>query len=75
VVQREASLFPPIADLTQAGYKLAGGRIDLLANRPVAAIVYEHENRFINVFVWPVGDRAIDFSVSPHNTRFASNSA
>jgi anti-sigma factor RsiW len=57
---------PPIADLRQAGYKLVGGRIDLLANRPVAAIVYEHENRFINVFVWPVGGRAIDFDVQSH---------
>ena len=57
---------PPIADLTQAGYKLVGGRIDLLANRPVAAIVYEHENHFINVFVRPVGDRAIDFDVQSH---------
>jgi anti-sigma factor RsiW len=59
--------FPPtVADLTQAGYKLIGGRIDLLTNRPVAAIVYEHENHFINVFVWPVGDRAIDFDVQSH---------
>ena len=57
---------PPIADLTRAGYKLVGGRLDLLANRPVAAIVYEHENHFINVFVWPVGDRAIDLDVQPH---------
>jgi anti-sigma factor RsiW len=50
----------PVADLTQAGYKLVGGRIDLLANSPVAAIVYEHENHFINVFVWPIGHRSID---------------
>ena len=57
---------PPVADLTQAGYKLVGSRIDLLANSPVAAIVYEHENHFINVFVWPVGDRAIDFDVQSH---------
>jgi anti-sigma factor RsiW len=57
---------PPVADLTRAGYKLVGGRIDLLANRPVAAIVYEHEYHFISVFVWPVGDRAIDFDVQSH---------
>jgi anti-sigma factor RsiW len=57
---------PPVADLTQARYKLVGSRIDLLANSPVAAIVYEHENHFINVFVWPVGDRAIDFDVQSH---------
>ena len=57
---------PPVADLTQAGYKLVGSRIDFLANSPVAAIVYEHENHLINVFVWPVGDRAIDFDVQSH---------
>ena len=57
---------PPVADLTQAGYKLVGSRIDLLANSPVTAIVYEYENHFINVFVWPVGDRAIDLDVQPH---------
>jgi anti-sigma factor RsiW len=54
---------PPVADLTQAGYKLVGGRIDLLATSRVAAIVYQHENHFINVFVWPIGHRAIDFDV------------
>ena len=45
---------------------MVGGRIDLLANHAVAAIVYERENHFINVFVWPVGDRAIDFDVQSH---------
>lgn len=31
---------PPVADLTEAGYTLVGGRLDMLENRPVAAIVY-----------------------------------
>jgi anti-sigma factor RsiW len=57
---------PPVADITQAGYKLVAGRIDLLANRPVAAIVYEHENHFISVFVWRIGDRPINFDVQSH---------
>jgi anti-sigma factor RsiW len=57
---------PPVADLTQAGYQLAGGRIDLLANRPVAAIVYLHQDHFINEFVWPAASRAIDFDVQSH---------
>jgi mycothiol system anti-sigma-R factor len=54
---------PPVADLAQAGYALVGGRIDMLDKRPVAAIVYRHGNHFINVFVWPVAGRKIDFEV------------
>ena len=57
---------PPVADLTQAGYQLAGGRIDLLANRPVAAIVYLHQDHSINEFVWPATNRTIDFDVQSH---------
>jgi anti-sigma factor RsiW len=54
---------PPVADLAEAGFNLVGGRIDLLANRPVAAIVYQHLGHFINVFVWPAASRSIDFDV------------
>jgi mycothiol system anti-sigma-R factor len=54
---------PPVADLTQAGYTLVGGRIDMLDKRPVAAIVYQHGSQFINVFVWPVTARKIDLEV------------
>jgi mycothiol system anti-sigma-R factor len=54
---------PPVADLTQAGYTLIGGRIDMLDKRPVAAIVYQHGSQFINVFVWPTENRKIDFEV------------
>jgi anti-sigma factor RsiW len=40
---------------------LVGGRLDILENRQVAAIVYKHEDRFITVFVWPAANHAIDF--------------
>ena len=54
---------PPVVDLAQAGYPLIGGRIDMLDQRPVAAIVYQHGNQFINLFVWPVPGRKIDLNV------------
>jgi anti-sigma factor RsiW len=54
---------PPVADLTQAGYTLVGGRIDILEKRPVAAIVYQHGENFINLFVWPATGREIDIDV------------
>ena len=57
---------PPIANLSEAGYELVGGRIDLLENRPVAAIVYQYQGHFINVFVWPAANHAINFDVQSH---------
>jgi anti-sigma factor RsiW len=54
---------PPVADLGQAGYTLIGGRIDMLDQRLVAAIVYQHGNHLINLFVWPASRRKIDLNV------------
>jgi anti-sigma factor RsiW len=54
---------PPVADLTQAGYTLVGGRVDILEGRPVAAIVYEHGKHIINLFVWPARDRKVEMDV------------
>jgi anti-sigma factor RsiW len=63
VVHREIGLLPSVVDLAQAGYPLIGGRIDMLDQRPVAAIVYQHGNHFINLFVWPVSGRKLDLNV------------
>jgi anti-sigma factor RsiW len=44
---------PPVPELADQGFPLAGGRLDSVNGKTVAAIVYHRRLHTVNLFVWP----------------------
>jgi anti-sigma factor RsiW len=56
---------PEVKDLEAQGFPLVGGRIEYLAGRRVAALVYHRRQHVITLFIWPdASSSGVDAGIS-----------
>jgi anti-sigma factor RsiW len=55
---------PRVVDLTDKGFPLVGGRIDVIGTRPVPTLVYRHRQHLISLFAVPT--ESIMHASGPH---------
>lgn len=52
-LREKLDFVPPVVDLEDLGFRLAGARVDIVGGHDSAAFVYSHRSYLINLFVWP----------------------
>jgi len=60
---------PQVPDLTAEGFVLLGGRVDVIANRPVATIVYKHAAHTVSLTTLRPGQTVSDQAIAGYNVR------
>jgi len=62
---------PDVRDFKNESFPLEGGRLDYLAGRPVAALIYRHEKHYINLFIWPANGETEQSEVAMSHQGYA----
>ena len=49
----KVDFIPPVADYSDKGFALTGGRLDVVDGHNVAVLIYARAKHVVNLFVWP----------------------
>jgi anti-sigma factor RsiW len=58
---------PPVLDLSGTAFQMQGGRVDVIQDRKVAALLYKRNEDLVTLFAWPAAGRLLaarDWSIS-----------
>jgi anti-sigma factor RsiW len=60
---------PPVIELASDGFTLAGGRIDVIGQNPVATIVYRHDAHIVSLTTIRPGQTIFNQTIAGYNLR------